>query len=111
MPIQLTASTLQRTRVAPPVQKEEAAAQQAAVQEIPNIPKRNQLVVGRGALQCGRGDQERKNKREAMEGLQPTSSAQRKGRGIVGVRERIVDKRKTARMNKTGRGTCPGVGL
>jgi hypothetical protein len=45
MPIQLTVPTLQRTRVAPPVQKEEAAAQQAAVQEIPNIPKRNRLVV------------------------------------------------------------------
>jgi cell envelope opacity-associated protein A len=45
MPIQLTAPSLQRTRVAPPVQKEEAAAQQAAVQEISNIPKRNRLVV------------------------------------------------------------------
>jgi hypothetical protein len=45
MPVQLTVPTLQRTRVVPPVYKEEAAAQQAAVQEIPNIPKRNRLAV------------------------------------------------------------------
>jgi len=45
MPIILTVPTLQRTRVAPPVKKEEAAAQQAAVQDIPSIPKRNRFVI------------------------------------------------------------------
>jgi hypothetical protein len=58
---------------------------QAAVKEIPFILKRNRLVVGCGALQCGRGDQEREDMREVIEELQPTSSAQRKSRGIVGV--------------------------